>query len=335
MKSGAIVLFAFTALAAASASPPSREPSARSIRATYVATIEKVPAGTERLELWVPLPTDTEFQRIRNLKIDSPYPWSVRREREHGNSYLYLSAMQPRSGRFEIRVSFDAERAEVLRPELTLASRREPRPEDLSRYLQPNRLVTLSPRVRDLARRITWGQGTAEGKAHAIYDWLVNTMIYDKTTPGWGMGDTERACDVQKGNCTDFHSLFISLARAEGIPARFVIGFPLKKDPAGTIPGYHCWAEVWLEGVGWVPVDASEASKSADLARRDYLFGNLDPDRIQFTVGRDLRLDPPPCAEPLNYFIYPHAEADGTPLTPVSIQLEYRDLPTGAIAATK
>jgi hypothetical protein len=49
-------------------------------------------------------------------------------------------------------------------------------------------------------------------------------------------------------------------------------------------------------------------------------------------VGRDLRLDPPPCAEPLNYFIYPHAEADGTPLTPVSIQLEYRDLPTGAIA---
>ncbi len=219
MKSGAIVLFAFTALAAASASPPSREPSARSIRATYVATIEKVPAGTERLELWVPLPTDTEFQRIRNLKIDSPYPWSVRREREHGNSYLYLSAIQPRTGRCEIRVSFDAERAEVLRPALTLASRREPRPEDLSRYLQPNRLVTLSPRVRDLARRITWGQSTAEGKAHAIYDWLVNTMIYDKTMPGWGMGDTERACDVQKGNCTDFHSLFISLARAEGIPA--------------------------------------------------------------------------------------------------------------------
>jgi transglutaminase-like putative cysteine protease len=331
MKSAAIILL--TALMA-SASPLSREPSARSIKATYVATIEKVPAGVERLEVWVPLPTDTEFQRIRNLKIDSPYPWSVRREREHGNSYLYLSAIQPHTGRFEIRVSFDAERGEVLRPALT-ASRREPRPEDLSRYLQPNRLVTLSARVRDLARRITWGQSTAEGKAHAIYDWLVNTMVYDKTTPGWGMGDSERACDVQKGNCTDFHSLFISLARAEGIPARFVIGFPLKKDPTGTIPGYHCWAEFWLEGVGWVPVDASEASKSADPARRNYLFGNLDPDRIQFTVGRDLRLDPPPCAEPLNYFIYPHAEADGAPLAPASIQLEYRDLPAGAIEATK
>ncbi|PYQ64833.1 MAG: transglutaminase [Acidobacteria bacterium] len=332
MKS-AIILFA--ALSAASALPVSREPSSRSIRATYVATIEKVPAGVGRLEVWVPLPTDTEFQRVRNLKVDSPYPGSVRREREHGNSYLYLSAMQPRAGRLEIRVSFDAERGEVVRPALTLGSRREPRPQDLSRYLQPNRLVTLSPRVRDLARRITWGKTTVEGKAHAIYTWLVNTMLYDKTAPGWGMGDTERACDVQKGNCTDFHSLFISLARAEGIPSRFVIGFPLKKDPAGTIPGYHCWAEFWLEGVGWVPVDASEASKSAELARRDYLFGNLDPDRIQFTVGRDLLLDPPPCAEPLNYFIYPHAEADGAPLTPVSIQLEYRDLTSGAVAATK
>jgi len=329
----AIILF--TALAAASASPVSRELSPRSIRATYVATVENVPAGIDRLAVWVPLPTDTEFQRIRNLKIDSPYPWSVRREREHGNSYLYLSAMQPRPGRLEIRVSFDAERREVLRSALTLASRREPRPEDLSRSLQPNRLVTLSPRVRDFAQRITLGQTTVEGKAHAIYDWLVNTMLYDKTTPGWGMGDTERACDVQKGNCTDFHSLFISLARAEEIPARFVIGFPLKKDPAGTIPGYHCWAEFWLEGVGWVPVDASEAAKSTEPTRRDYLFGNLDPDRIQFTVGRDLLLDPPPCAEPLNYFIYPHAEGDGAPLTPVSIQLEYRDLPTGAIAATK
>jgi transglutaminase-like putative cysteine protease len=99
----------------------------------------------------------------------------------------------------------------------------------------------------------------------------------------------------------------------------------LKKESAGTIPGYHCWAEFYLDGVGWVPVDASDASKTMDTARREYLFGNLDPDRIQFTVGRDLRFDPPPCAEPLNYFIYPHAEADGRTLSPASIQLEYRD----------
>lgn len=326
-------LLVFAAFVSGLASDRAPAASSRTIGATYAATVELVPAGVERLEVWVPLPSDTEFQRIRSLRIESPYPWSVRRESENGNSYLYFSARQPRTGRLEVRVSFEAERREVLRAALAVHRGAEPAA-DLARHLRADRLVTLSPRVRDLARRITWGERGVEGKARAIYDWLVSTMVYDKTTPGWGFGDTERACDVQKGNCTDFHSLFISLARAEGIPARFVIGFPLKKEPSGTIPGYHCWAEFWLDGRGWVPVDASDASKSPDAARRAYLFGNLDPDRIQFTVGRDLRLDPPPCAEPLNYFIYPHAEADGQPLTPVAIQLEYRDLPPrGPVAA--
>jgi len=319
--------------AAAVAAPASA--GVRTIDATYIAIVEQVPAGVSRLEVWIPLPSDGPHQRIRNLRIESPYPGSVRRERDHGNAYVYFSALEPRAGRLEVRVRFEAERREVLRPALALAARREAgEAEHLARYLQPDRLVTLSPRVRDLARRVTWGARGPDAKARAIYEYVVNTMTYDKTAPGWGLGDTERACDVQKGNCTDFHSLFISLARAEGIPARFVIGFPLKKDTAGTIPGYHCWAEFYREGAGWLPVDASDASKTPDAGKRDYLFGNLDPDRIQFTVGRDLLLDPPPCAEPLNYFIYPHAEGDGKLLSPVSIQLEYRDVAAGSPAAS-
>ena len=34
---------------------------------------------------------------------------------------------------------------------------------------------------------------------------------------------------------------------------------------------------------------------------------------LQFTVGRDIRLDPPHQGDPLNYFIYPYVEADGKP----------------------
>ncbi|MFY9551119.1 MAG: transglutaminase domain-containing protein, partial [Thermoanaerobaculia bacterium] len=288
-------------------------PANRSFEAVYVATVEAVPAGLHRLEVWIPLPVSTASQEIRDVRVESPYPGSTRRERENGNSYFYFSVDDPRPGPLEIRVRFQAERSEIVRAARTGGD--SPTGESLQRYLQPERFVTLSPRVRELARRITWGHDTAESKARAIYDYVVNTMVYDKTVPGWGQGDTERACDVQKGNCTDFHSLFMSLARAEGIPARFVIGFPLKKDAEGTIPGYHCWAEFYLPGKGWIPVDASDASKATDPRRRDYLFGNLDPDRIQFTTGRDLRLDPPPCAETLNYFIYPYAEGDGNALT--------------------
>src|SRR5207249_2747246 len=229
-------------------------PAARSFEATYVATVDSIPAGLSRLEVWVPLPQDSSAQRIRNVRVDSPYPGAMRGEKEFGNRYYYISTDEPKPGKLEIRVSFEAERQEVLASRLTRASRHES-PEVIQRSLQEEKLVTLSPRVRELARRITYGNKTPEAKAHAIYDYIVNTMIYDKTTPGWGNGDTERACDVAKGNCTDFHSLFMSLARAEGIPARFIIGFPLKPEAEGTVPGYHCWAEFYLPGRGWIPVD--------------------------------------------------------------------------------
>jgi transglutaminase-like putative cysteine protease len=116
--------------------------------------------------------------------------------------------------------------------------------------------------------------------------------------------------------------MFMSLARAKGIPARFVIGFPLTaKD--GMVKGYHCWAEFYVKGRGWIPVDASDASKSQDPVVRQYLFGNLDPERVQFTVGRDLKLKPA-TAEPLNFFIYPHAEAGGAEVGTPSIALEFK-----------
>src|SRR5262249_5077307 len=193
---------------------------------------------------------------------------------------------------------------------------------ELQRALRADRLVTLSPRVRKLADEVTAGKTAPLEQARAIYDYLLATMKYDKTVPGWGNGDTERGCDIRKGNCTDFHSLFISLARAKGIPARFVIGFPLTAAD-GHVAGYHCWAEFYVRGRGWIPVDASDASKSSDPAVRDYLFGHLDPNRVQFTVGRDLNLKPR-TVEPLNYFLYPYAESGGTKVGSGAVALDFQ-----------
>jgi len=147
-------------------------------------------------------------------------------------------------------------------------------------------------------------------KARAIYDYVIATMRYDKSGTGWGNGDAIWACTAKRGNCTDFHSLFIGMMRAAGVPARFEIGFSLPEDQhGGTIPGYHCWAEFYVAPYGWIPVDASEAWKHPE--KKNYFFGAHDDNRLQFSVGRDIRLDPPQQGEPLNYFIYPYAELDG------------------------
>ena len=159
--------------------------------------------------------------------------------------------------------------------------------------------------------------------------------MHEETGEGWGRGDAIYACNVKKGNCTDFHALFIGMARAAGIPARFEIGFPLPRDrKSGEIAGYHCWARFWVDGLGWVPVDASEGWK--DPARRDYFFGAHDANRVLFTRGRDIRLDPAQQGDALNYFVYPYAELDGRPWTGVQSSTSFSDLePGGASAAAR
>jgi len=139
-------------------------------------------------------------------------------------------------------------------------------------------------------------------------------------------GDADWACDSGHGNCTDFHSLFISLARSEKIPAKFEIGFPLpEKHGSGDIPGYHCWAKFRADGK-WIPVDISEANKNPKM--KDYYFGHLTPDRVGFSTGRDLELVPKQDGPPLNYFVYPYVEVDGQPYPAEKIEkkFSYRDV---------
>lgn len=293
----------------------------RRIEATYIATVTGVPEDAPALRYWAPLPTARASQRVTIHGIDAPGEWTRVRDTLYGNDYI-TGVVQSPGPTVEVRVRFSARRDEVrfanIEPEPVS-------PAELVRNLRADRLVTISPRVQAIADELTEGIDDPLEQARAIYRHVLASMRYDKSIDGWGRGDTERACDVGTGNCTDFHSLFMSLARARGIPARFVIGFSLS-DQAGEAAGYHCWAEFHVEGRGWVPVDASDASKSGDPALRDYLFGNLDPARVEFTRGRDLILEPA-AAEPINYFIYPIAEVDGRSVGTPSIRLEHRELP--------
>jgi transglutaminase-like putative cysteine protease len=102
------------------------------------------------------------------------------------------------------------------------------------------------------------------------------------------------------------------------------------------VSGYHCWAEFYLKGVGWVPVDASEAAKNP--SKREYFFGAHDENRVEFSLGRDLTLAPRQQGDPLNYFVYPYAEVDGKPFAAIDKSFNYRDLsvaPTATAAAAR
>jgi len=292
--------------------------SCRTFTVHYVAKVPGVAAGGHRLDVWLPVPRSDAQQNIAGLSVKTDLPHEIETDFGYGNSVLHAWNEHPETSTIDLAFSCTRFEEDALGKGQNGDVSCMPTPRDL----EPDRLGAIDDRIRETARKITGGQPDALAKARAIYDYVIEHMRYDKTAPGWGTGDTLRACRVGKGNCTDFHALFISLSRAAGIPARFEIGFPLPGDqPTGKLEGYHCWAEFWIAGTGWVPVDCSEAWKHPQ--RREFYFGNLDPNRFCLSVGRDIRL-PGMKGAPLNYLINPYAEADGKPAGPVSREISFR-----------
>jgi transglutaminase-like putative cysteine protease len=304
-------------------------PASRKFAFTYQVHVPANKDAQGKFLLWVPLPQDDQFQKVEELRIDTPVAYTRSADPQYGNPFALIrpTAAQAQAG-FDVTVRFHATRFEhKVTPEaLALAKPIDLKSlsPELQRYMQPDNLVPLNGVIADLARQQTVGDTTDLAKAHHIYNYVLATMRYDKSGEGWGRGDAVWACSSKRGNCTDFHSLFIGMMRASGIPARFEIGFSLPENKNdGEVSGYHCWAEFYLEGTGWVPVDASEAWKNPD--KRDYFFGAHDANRVFFSYGRDLHLSSEQQGIPLNYFIYPYAELDGKTVRGLQVHFSFND----------
>jgi len=299
----------------------------------YGFTVKNVPAG-ERVRVWIPAARSDDFQEVKVISANGDLKLKKTRESRFGNQMYYAESSKEKSPDLHFEVIYDVVRHErltmgVARPRLAEVQLKE---SDRKQYLQPDKLVPVTGLPADLALRVTAGDSTHLEKARAIYDYVFTTMRYDKTGTGWGHGDVLYACDAKKGNCTDFHSLFIAMARSQGIPARFEIGFPLPPDKhSAEIAGYHCWSDFFEPQHGWVPVDISEAWKHQE--KRDYFFGAHDVNRVQFTMGRDLRLSPAQDGPPLNYFVYPYVEVAGKEYPNVSLAVSFADVDAGKAAA--
>jgi transglutaminase-like putative cysteine protease len=268
----------------------------------YRVTLPKIEAPAK---IWIPVPQSDRFQTVKLLKIEAPTEYQILEEKDNGNSIFYMELSPEHSGH-KLELVYDVERQE-----------KKPYEEDSSpaKYLDPSILMPVSDRFRVLADSIITLKNSESAimQARALYDYIIDNMKYIKAGK-YGTGDAIYACDALTGNCTEFHSLFISLARSAGIPSRFAVGASIPSDrDEGGIDGYHCWAEFYAEGKWW-PVDISEANKYTALAT--YYFGRHPANRIEFSQGRDLVIEPGPHTGPINFLAYPVMEIGKTPAFP-------------------
>ncbi|NWJ26885.1 transglutaminase family protein [Rhizobium sp. RM] len=97
-----------------------------------------------------------------------------------------------------------------------------------------------------------------ESELARLHDLMENIHRKVEYVPGATDPETtaELALETGKGVCQDHTHILVSAARLIGLPARYVSGYLMMEDVAEQT-ATHAWAEVHLEGLGWVGFDAA------------------------------------------------------------------------------
>ena len=156
------------------------------------------------------------------------------------------------------------------------------------KYTAPSRNIVTSPGMKAKAQVIVGNETNPYLMAQKVYWDVVLTHPYSHAPHVWmDITGTPESLYVLKtgiGDCASQSAYFVALLRSLGIPARATGGYQMIDGPAGT----HFWAEYYLEGYGWIPVDVTAAeggdwaynATPAELQQfKTYYFGDLDPYR--------------------------------------------------------
>ncbi|MDX2186614.1 MAG: transglutaminase domain-containing protein [Opitutaceae bacterium] len=291
-------------------------------RVEQTTTITEVPSGAKHVKFWISIPDNERYQDLLDFEVlTAPGKWSVVREPDRGNRFMLLEVDNPGSDKVSAKVAFTLRRQSVFTDIVpaqvgTLTdSHRTLYAEEL-RHDAPHMKVT--PRIAKLAADAVGTESNVALKARRLLDAVADYADHyskDPSKPKCGIGDVEDCLANAGGCCTDLHSMFIAMARAQGIPARLQMGYRLREANAGkeVDPGYRCWAEYFVPNYGWVSADIVEADAPNGLGRTRWFTG-LTERRLWLNEGREFNLAGRTATDSrVNTMIIGYAEIDGVP----------------------
>lgn len=215
---------------------------------------DKAIAG-DTLRVWMPLPF--ESPRQSNIKILSASPANyILSDGRSIHNTIYFEAPAPHKGEtahFEYTATFDT-KGQYFSPD-SIRARMLPYDRESDFYRQYTSVEAPHIiRLDSLAHAIVGDETDPLRQSELVYDYIDSRYFWAgareySTIPCI----PAYVLDEGHGDCGQVSLLYISLMRSLGVPARWESGWML--HPGST--GYHDWAEVYFEGIGWVPVDMS------------------------------------------------------------------------------
>lgn len=192
---------------------------------------------------------------------------------EYTVSFYQLNAGQDIFNRFLCEAGDMQEDAEILTRLLKDLEKRtgaQVTADDLTAHRQEvyahyTENIELSDKVKEYVDEITEGAQTDAEKLEMIeaelagYDYTLQPGVLPGTVTDSGEFLDYFLLDARTGYCSHFATAFVLLARAQGLPARYVQGFCVPFDGEEEKVVYadmaHAWPEVYLDGIGWIPYE--------------------------------------------------------------------------------
>ena len=297
-------------------------------RVTHTITVPAAQPGIRpgaRVRAWLPFPQETDLQREVRLLETGPGEPSVaaagRLDRRATGclqrSVLLECVVADPPGAIEFREVFEFV-SFAFAPALD-ESRALPLPADWDGACLDERPphIVYTPEIRREVAEIVGGEANPLARARRIFRWVSRSIPWQaedeySTIPSLAV----RGFAVRRGDCGVQNTLFITMCRIAGVPARWQSGFETR-PLTGTGIGMHDWAEIYVAPWGWLPADASYGVQPADDPRvADFFCGGRDSYRLIVNLdwGRDLCPPFPGLRSEPADFQRGEVEVDGRPL---------------------
>jgi transglutaminase-like putative cysteine protease len=254
----------------------------------YQVTIKNNGFTLTDLRLYLPMPGEWEAQQDLKIGAISPAPKSQDAEKTSGNAMVFwrVSGIPKSNSQQDFILNFDLTAYETIThidPKIVQAYKTDS--PDYKRYTTAEKYIESNdPEIVQLAAKLAGDEKNPYLLAKKFYDYIIEHAKYKLL--GQGLNGAKYLLSKGNGECGDYSALFIALSRAKGIPSRPVVGYWAISGKDQT----HVWAEFYLEGIGWIPVDATIGQQSS--TKRAYYFGNMDNQRVILSKGYNSPLVP-------------------------------------------
>jgi hypothetical protein len=260
-----------------------------------------------KLRLRLPLPLEDEALRALSVTAISPPDFAVDFTVAPGRLDARLRVPPTQVVTLAARVSFTAYPTAPGRQTAQLSDA------EFELYTRPREgLIGISPRIQTLAAKLADSAQGSWATVQRFWDFIHERLIwgimhYDELDVHY---PADQVLDAGWFDCQLGSALLAALCRARRIPARLVSGYLLYSVSAT----YHYWAEVWVEGRGWMPLDlfcADLSARGRNKLWRDYFLGNLDY-RMKTQCLPRLFDSAAAIRFPARWYMLPRLDAEGT-----------------------